>query len=72
MDASARYSGFHRKVDSLSKCQDICLAERNCVAFAYKFVRQLCYVLDKGPYTHGNGFQNTKCYVMTPGTTFTF
>ena len=37
-----------------------------CVAFAYAPGEvNNCDLYGNGPYTHGNGRDNTKCYIMT-------
>ena len=72
LDASDEYSlMYETQVDSLSTCLAMCLDSRNCVALAFQFERQMCRLYDKGPYTHGFGVRNTKCYIITPGTIFT-
>ena len=48
-----------------SECWEECDVTSGCVAFSYKTEGEInCYLYQKGPYTHGTGKKNTKCYVM--------
>ena len=55
--------------DSALKCNEECSASIACTAFSFEKgvgLTSNCNLYHKGPYTYGNGRENTRCYIM-PG-----
>ena len=51
--------------NSASECRKECGGMNDCVAFSYKTKGEKnCNLYRNGPYTHGDGKNNTKCYIM--------
>lgn len=50
-------------------CYEKCETINDCVAFSYDSnnVDEPCSIYRGGPYTHGNGRYNTRCYLMPKG-----
>ena len=53
---------------SALKCHQDCQASYACVAFSFSTdLQRGCVLYGGGPYTHGNGRQNSKCYIVYSG-----
>jgi len=50
------------------ECYEKCQLTSSCTAFAYAYsiTGKDCYLYGSGPYTRGNGFAYTTCYIMPP------
>ena len=47
------------------ECQQHCIDNTECAAFAYtRWVTINCDLYQGGPYTYGNGKSDTTCYIM--------
>ena len=58
------------KVKSASECMEACSNISECTAFAHEaFLAEpdLCDLYRHGPYTHGNGRNNARCYIIPKG-----
>ena len=61
--------------DSYSACENKCYEYDECTAFSYETTADPkyynCQIYKGGPYTHGDGKTNTKCYIR-PGDFLSF
>ena len=49
-------------------CEEKCKEKEGCTAFSFTSNVGGCTLYQNGPYTHGDGTENTKCYTINQGT----
>ena len=66
-DRDKRQVNYIDTIDD-QECYEKCQLTSSCTAFAYAYsiIGKDCYLYGSGPYTRGNGFAYTKCYIMPP------
>ena len=65
-----RYEIEHTTVGSASQCMEACSNISECTAFAHEAFlapSDRCDLYRHGPYTHGNGMNNARCYIIPKG-----
>ena len=53
--------------DDDQDCEEKCQEMEGCTAFSFTSTTSLCTRFENGPYTQGDGTEDTKCYTMNEG-----